>query len=688
MGANDPVLDCNTIAGYLWKQLDEFRQNRQDLEDKWNENYNQFKGEVEEAADRLKEGEAEGWRSSRFLNKTKQKVSYVYALFIDMLLQGGKIPYMLAPSSADEEAASKSPELQQNMDATIDAMTDLLDQQLIDCDADRHMMRLAFSGAIYGEYWSKNSVMDVTRKGYKKSVPEGLAPEQQADPSLISWEMYSETHKSPVPWLYRPIWQMYWDVEEADLQKGAGVYEEVPVTAHWLRGRKGQAFYIDKNIDSILDEIETSQTTAGNTTSLSKNSTELPPRYRDLKFRKKTILFAEFWGRVPRKQCEDFEREMQTANPNYEIPDLRQNAGEDEVQAGDEIEITASVVLSGQNKTPMVVRYARIDENKRPYQRGFWEEELDAIGGFSIPDNCKEAQAALNGFVRALEDNIKLAGNVMVALKRRFVTNIDDIEKSGLKPGTIFDVSEDCKDARQAVQQVSLADMSSGIAAGLSKWELWHDEESLVPRIAQGQVTPGDRTAYELSTMMEKAGKYVGSAIRNMDESTIEPGMQFMYQYNMDDPELQVGKGNYVVKALGFTSFQDRVVRVSKIMQFISLLMSNPMLASFAKWPWLIQEIAKALDMDPDQCLKTEQERQQEAEAMAQAQAQMQQAQAQPPPPNPVEIAKAQADVESKKVDSAVKVQKMKLDRAKLIAEIERSGPGQQVGPKEQGTEG
>jgi hypothetical protein len=699
MAANTTSQDKSTLSGYLWNQLDEFAQNRQPLEDKWNANFSVIKSEIEDKADRLKEGEGEGWRSTRFLNKTKQKVSFIYALFIDMLLQGGKIPYMLKPSPVDEEVASKQPELKQKLDEAIDNMTDLLDQQLVDCDADRHMMRIGMSGALYGEYWSKNSVIDVTRKGYRQEVPPGIPPEMANDPTLISWTAFSETHKSPVPWLYRPVWQMYWDVEEPDLQKGAGIYEEVPVSAHWLRGQKGKMLFIDKNLDSVLSEIDANSTTSN---TIGKNTIELLPRYRNLKFRNKTILFAEYWGRVPRKVAEDFEAELialhgEEVNPEsgevYQVPNLNENVGEGNDKPGDEVEIVAAVCSTGANKTPMVVRYGRIPEGKRPYQRGFWEEDLDGLGGISVADNTVQAQAAINGFVRALEDNVKLAGNVMLAWKRRFIINADDIEKNGLKPGMIFDISEDCTDARAAIQQIQLADMSTGIAACLGKWEEWFDEESLVPKIAQGMITPGDRTAYELSTMMEKAGKYVGSAIRNMDESTIEPGMQFMYQYNMDDPDVQAGKGSYVVKALGFTSFQDRVIRVSKIMQFISLLMSNPMLGSYAKWPWLITEIAKALDMDPDQSLKSEQERNQEAQAMAEAQAQAEAAKAQQTQPaaagSPADsmtqaagLAKTQADIEAKRVDSAVKVQKMKLDRAKLISEIERRGPGQQVAPK------
>jgi len=679
MAANTVSLDKNTLAGFLWNQLDEFRQNRQDLEDKWNDNYAAYKAEVEPKEDRLKEGEAEGWRSTRFLNKTKQKITYVYALFIDMILQGGKIPYMLKPSPADSDAAAQNPETQQSLDANIDDMTDLIDQQLADCKADRHLMKIVLSGAIYGEYWSKNSIIDVTRTGYTKTMPEGIAPEAQADPTLASWESTTETHKSPSPWLPCTVWSMYWDVEDPDLQEGAGVYQETPESAHWLRGQKGKSYFINDHIDSILDELTTGST---NTNTIGKNTTELPPRFRNLKFRTRNVLYAEYWGRVPRKVADDFEAELTAKqsqkNPDYSVPDLTDVLGERD-KAGDEVEIMAGVVQSGPDKTPMVIRYVKLPPGNRPFNRGFWEEDLDALGGISVADNMKQSQAALNGFVRAMEDNIKLAGNVMVGVKRRYITNIDDIEKNGMKPGTIFDISEDCPDARMAVQQIQLNDMINGIVAGLQKWEQWNDEESLVPKIAQGQATAGNRTAYELSTMMEKAGKYVGAAIRNLDESTIEPGIQYVYEYNMDDPNVQVGKGNFVVNALGFTSFTDRVVRVSKIMQFISLLMSNPMLASYGKWSWIITEIAKSLDMDPDQALKSEQERQEEAQAAAEAQAQMQQAQqqaqAQPPPPeppNPLEIAKTESDVKAKEADTALKVEKMRMEKAKFIRDLEK----------------
>ncbi|MCK9357783.1 MAG: hypothetical protein M0R22_11675, partial [Dehalococcoidia bacterium] len=219
-----------------------------------------------------------------------------------------------------------------------------------------------------------------------------------------------------------------------------------------------------------------------------------------------------------------------------------------------------------------------------------------------------------------------LAGDVLLAFKERFFEANPEI-----KPGGTMKVAEECDDARKAVQQIIIQDVGAGYVDVIRIFERMADVVSMIPQISQG-VRPEKSadTAYELSQLLENAGKYLGSVIRNYDQGLVEPiGSDFL-RYNMLDPEAP-GKGDFVLKALGFSSFQARIVRTQKLLQMLGLVMQYPELLAEAKPRPMLDEIFKSVDLDPGVLLKSEQDKEVEAkekqEALAQQLAMQQQAQ-------------------------------------------------------------
>ena len=62
------------------------------------------------------------------------------------------------------------------------------------------------------------------------------------------------------------------------------------------------------------------------------------------------------------------------------------------------------------------------------------------------------------------------------------------------------------------------------------------------------------------------------------------------------DPEI---KGDLEVKAQGTESLMANEVRSQRLMQFMQTV-SNPALAPFARMDYIVREIAKSMDLDPD----------------------------------------------------------------------------------------
>ena len=78
------------------------------------------------------------------------------------------------------------------------------------------------------------------------------------------------------------------------------------------------------------------------------------------------------------------------------------------------------------------------------------------------------------------------------------------------------------------------------------------------------------------------------------------------------DPEI---KGDLEVKARGTESLMANEVRSQRLMQFLSVS-ANPALAPFAKFQYIIREIAKSMDLDPDKVTNNMDEAAVQAELM------------------------------------------------------------------------
>ena len=96
--------------------------------------------------------------------------------------------------------------------------------------------------------------------------------------------------------------------------------------------------------------------------------------------------------------------------------------------------------------------------------------------------------------------------------------------------------------------------------------------------------------------------------------------MQFNY-----DEEI---KGDLEVKARGTESLMANEVRSQRLMQFLQVV-QNPVLAPFAKMDYIIREIAKSMDLDPDKLVNSM------SDAAVQAEILKKFKEENPPPPPP-----------------------------------------------------
>jgi hypothetical protein len=125
---------------------------------------------------------------------------------------------------------------------------------------------------------------------------------------------------------------------------------------------------------------------------------------------------------------------------------------------------------------------------------------------------------------------------------------------------------------------------------------------------------------------MNAASGSIKTVIKNVDDYLLRPLGEGLFRFNMQfdfDPEI---KGDLEVKARGTESLMANEVRSQRLMQFLQIA-SNPALAPFAKFQYVISEIAKSMDLDPDKVTNNMSEAALQAEIMKEFQAPLQQQQ-------------------------------------------------------------
>ena len=579
------------LETYLQDELfQKWKTNRTNtVELKWQENLDAFNCEA--TTELWKDEEGEKWRSKAFVPLTKIKIISAYSLVVDMLLQGGQLPFSLQYSPWDKlNYEDLDPQQQEEIDDVIEDMRGNIHQQLADCKADRQLLKCVLSGAMFGETWTKRFVHEVIRNGYQQNA-------------YGQYQAFTQTINSP-GFEYKSIWNMFWDMSNDDLQKNVGVVERQFLSPYDLKKKEGKKLYLPEAIKEVIAEAK-----APGSPSQTEDGT-LPPILRNIAHRYNTITGLEFWCRVPTAYVEDFEAQIKKKEKGALPVDA------DKLD-GNETEIMA-LLADGK-----IVRYARVEENDRPYDRALWEINLDGANGIGVADNLKPSQLSVNGMWRSYEDNLKLAANVMLAIKRDLLGKWD----GKFKPGMTIDIAQEVDDVRQALQQIIIEPVGDYVLSGLSVAERYADEASQLPKIMQGEVAEkrSSDTAYKMSQLIAAAGKYIGGVIKNYDEGLIEPNTRWMYQYNMDDPDYKGKKGNLIAKATGFTSYQDKIEKLQKLQQMLSMALSDEELRSEHKLRELLEEVYKILDIEPTQFLKTKEEKQkagQEAQAAEEAQRQ------------------------------------------------------------------
>ncbi len=361
------------------------------------------------------------------------------------------------------------------------------------------------------------------------------------------------------------VWNFYPDPDANNMDEAQYIIERHKMSRSQLRNLKKRPYFRSQVIDEAISYGE-------NYTKKywEDDLADYAPEHGVDRFE-----VLEYWGMVDVEMLQE---------QDIEIPK--------ELQDFDELQ--ANVWVCNNKLIRMVLNPFK--PSKIPYVAAPYELNPYSFFGIGIAENLDDTQTLMNGFMRMAVDNAVLSGNLLIEVDE---TNLVPGQDLTVYPGKVFRRQGGAPG--QAIFGTKYPNVSSENMMMFDKARQLADESSGFPSFAHGQtgVTGVGRTASGISMLMGAAAGSIKTVTKNVDDYLLRPLGEGLFRFNMQfdfDPSI---KGDLEVKARGTESLMANEVRSQRLMQFLQIS-SNPALAPFAKFQYVIREIAKSMGLDPE----------------------------------------------------------------------------------------
>ncbi len=420
--------------------------------------------------------------------------------------------------------------------------------QLDESSAGKHLRSTVFEMALFGTGVMKGPF--AVDKEYANWNEEGE---------------YSPTIKTVPQVSHVSVWNFYPDPDASNMDEAQYVIERHKLSRTQLRALKKRPYFRSSLIDEAIGYGEDYTRK-----DWEHDLADFAPEHGIDRFE-----VLEYWGMVDVELLEE---------QGVDIPN--ELSGFDELQA--------NVWICNGKLLRMVLnpfKPAKIPYHASPY-------ELNPYGffGVGLAENMDDTQTLMNGFMRMAVDNAVLSGNLLIEVDE---TNLVPGQDLSVYPGKVFRRQGGAPG--QAVFGTKFPNVAGENLQLFDKARVLADESTGFPSFAHGQtgVSGVGRTASGISMLMGAAQGGIKTVIKNIDDYLLRPLGEGLFSFNMQfsyDPEL---RGDLEVKARGTESLMANEVRSQRLMQFLQVA-SNPSLAPYAKFQYIIREIAKSMELDPD----------------------------------------------------------------------------------------
>ena len=596
--SEEELEELASLGSILKSKYTEYKDARDDIEDDWIEDLRAFMGQYD--PDVLSKIQSKGDRSQVYVGLTRTKVLAAYSRITDLLFQPGqkffsieKTPLSKQPLVEQELAERAALEIQQaaeqvgtagieelvmarlsELTEEIEAETEqrvknmeeaILDQA-VENNLEGKMKDAIMEQVIFGTGAMKAGTLRIEKdhkwikgdEGFNLIYEENAMPEMEA---VSIFDLYPDPHATSVD-----------DMRD--------IFRRHIISRAEFNALKD---YPGFNVDLINECIEMNP--EGNH---DEAQHEVDRRnianVNDSNTNTEKFEVLEFWGSLNGHDLEDAGVEF----------------GEDDdlsMEYDANIWMVSGKVIKAQlNPLPGgVIPYFIFPYEKNPH--AFW--------GTGVPRMMRDSQATMNAATRIYLDNVALSSGPMVEVNTDIMASGED--PTELYPWRVF-LREGGDGNQPMVRFYQPQSNSPALVSVIELFRRFADETTALPSYTHGQTQSSlNRTATGISILMSNANIVLKSVIKNIDDFLTKPMIRSLYDWNMTWNENENVKSDMRIVAKGSTALIQKEVQSQRLLQFLSLI-NNPLDAQMINREKLLTDIAKSLDIDPDEVIKTDKE--------------------------------------------------------------------------------
>ncbi len=600
-------VDVSGIVPFVMERYTRAEDYRYNDEERWLRSYRNYRGLY---GSDVQFTEAE--KSRVFIKVTKTKTLAAYGQIVDVLFAGNKFPISVEPTVlpegvvADVNFDPKKPEELKGDTAlsspygfkgdgkdlpkgatekTLEEMLGPLQDKLGEVEdleegVGQTPTAITFSPAMIAAKNMEKQIMDQLQESNASKQLRSTAFEMAlfgtgvmkgpfaVDKEYPNWDdegNYDPTFKTMPSTSHVSVWNFYPDPDASNMDDAQYVIERHKMSRTQLRALKKRPYFRDNVIDEVIQEGESYDKKYWE-----DDLSDYTPEHGIYRFE-----VLEYWG-----MC---EVEMLEEN-GVEIPE--------ELKEFDELQ--ANIWISNGKLIRMVLNPFK--PATIPYMAAPYELNPYSFFGIGLAENMDDTQTLMNGFMRMAVDNAVLSGNLLIEVDE---TNLVPGQDLSVYPGKVFRRQGGAPG--QAIFGTKFPNVSNENLQLFDKARVLADESTGFPSFAHGQtgVQGVGRTASGISMLMNAAAGSIKTVIKNVDDYLLKPLGEGMFRFNMQFNFNKDIKGDLEVVARGTESLMANEVRSQRLMGFLQVA-SNPALAPFAKFPYIIREIAKSMELDPE----------------------------------------------------------------------------------------
>ena len=600
-------IDVSGIVPFVMERYTRAEDYRYNDEERWLRSYRNYRGLY---GSDVQFTEAE--KSRVFIKVTKTKTLAAYGQIVDVLFAGNKFPISVEPTVlpegvvADVNFDPKKPEelkgdtelsspygfkgdgkdlpkgaTEKTLAEMLGPLQDKLEEvEDLEEGVGKTPTAITFSPAMIAAKNMEKQIMDQLQESnaskqlrstafemalFGTGVMKGPFAVEKEYPSWDDEGNYDPTFKTMPSTSHVSVWNFYPDPDASNMDDAQYVIERHKMSRTQLRALKKRPYFRDNVIDEVIQEGESYDKKYWE-----DDLSDYTPEHGIYRFE-----VLEYWG-----MC---EVEMLEEN-GVEIPE--------ELKEFDELQ--ANIWISNGKLIRMVLNPFK--PATIPYMAAPYELNPYSFFGIGLAENMDDTQTLMNGFMRMAVDNAVLSGNLLIEVDE---TNLVPGQDLSVYPGKVFRRQGGAPG--QAIFGTKFPNVSNENLQLFDKARVLADESTGFPSFAHGQtgVQGVGRTASGISMLMNAAAGSIKTVIKNVDDYLLKPLGEGMFRFNMQFNFNKDIKGDLEIVARGTESLMANEVRSQRLMGFLQVA-SNPALAPFAKFPYIIREIAKSMELDPE----------------------------------------------------------------------------------------